>query len=512
MAETIDDELKQQKIKNLSQVLSNIGWYSQKEITNKEIIYFLNSNSKDKQFDNTLSNKLIQYIGIEEDSKITVEEFINIYIQFEDELNQNIIELKKKINDEKNSYNSFQEQCFKYKDEKLNSEGFSENAKLSMEIKDIEIKKKLKNINVIILSLIYNSQKEEFKFDYTTNIIQFEKNIFEFNSTSKRDNFELVLQGIENNDNNENIENTDTIILGKKNFPLEEITSQDEYSVQITIPDLKKKDEIAALVNSKITLHWSDYQFFEEKKKNCENKLLKLKEASSKVNKYLNQIQEIYGTSQNNYNSEKTQATKRHVFPYDSNFNNYETFSGNDLNDFDAKEKEPKDELISKLNNIYGNDKFGVGYEEVRSGYENEVNVNTKNSNRNSYRNLKGVWLIKLLSLLCILFGLFNSLQRADYLSEIIGIICFCYIYYVEKKNLAIKSKRFWHLFLLVFGAMIFDCIFLYFNFNFLGTLPDVGGAYDNVIRRLSYFTTGCTGIIKCCLSILMFAQYKLNY
>jgi len=173
------------------------------------------------------------------------------------------------------------------------------------------------------------------------------------------------------------------IILGKKNFPLEEITSQDEYSVQITIPDLKKKDEIAALVNSKITLHWSDYQFFEEKKKNCENKLLKLKEASSKVNKYLNQIQEIYVTSQNNYNSEKTQATKRHVFPYDSNFNNYETISGNDLNDFDTKEKEPKDELTSKLNNIYGNDKFGVGYEEVRSGYENEVNVNTKNSNRN---------------------------------------------------------------------------------------------------------------------------------
>ena len=39
-------------------------------------------------------------MGIEGDSKITVDDFINSYIQFEEELNKNIIEFKRamKIN------------------------------------------------------------------------------------------------------------------------------------------------------------------------------------------------------------------------------------------------------------------------------------------------------------------------------------------------------------------------------------------------------------------------------
>ena len=515
MAETIDDELKQQKMSILTKLSSSMGWNPQKEVGEKEILYFLNKNSKDGQFDSILTGKLLQYMGIEEDRNITVEDFINSYIQFEEELNQKMTELKKKLNDEKNSYNSYQEGCFKYKDEKLNSEGFSENAKLSMEILDIEIKKKLRNVNEIILCLIYNNQKEEIQFDYSDDIIEFDREIFEFNSTSKKDNFELVLQAIERNGNAEKNENTQIIILGKKDFPLEEIISQDEYSVQITIPELKKKDQIAAIINSKIIFHWSDYQLFDEKKKNSENKQRKLNEASSKVNQYLSKIQSLYGLPPNNYNSEKSQTSKRLGNQYDSYLNNYETLTGvNDMKDFYIKEKEPQDRVDNKLKNIYENNdnKFGVGFEEAVSGYDNEVNVNTKNTSRNSYKNLKGVWLIKLLSLLCILFGLFNSLQRADYSSAIIGIICFGYIFYVDKKNLAIKSKRFWHLFLLVLGAMIFDCIWLYFNFDFLGTLSEGGGAYDNAIRRLSFFTTGCNTIIKCCLSILMFAQYKLNY
>ena len=512
MAETIGGELKQQKTSKLTKVISSIGWNLQKEIGEKEILLFLNKNLKDGQFDNTFTSKLFQFIGIDENKIITVEEFINLYVQFEEQLNQSVIELKKKITDEKNLYNSYQEQCFKYKDEKLNSEGFSEKAKLSMEITDIEIKKKLRNVNEIILSLIYNNQQEELKFDYSNDIIQFDKEIFEFNSTSKKDNFELILQGIENN---ENIENNQIIIIGKKDFPLEEIISQDEYIVQITIPEFKKKDQIAALINSKITLHWSDYQFFDEKKKNSENKLRKLNESTSKLNLYLSKTQSIYDLSPKNNNSENVTALKGLGYPYDSNFNNYETLSGmNEMNDFYPKEKESQEKINKELNNIYGSNNIhlSVGYEEAISGYDNEVNISTKNANRNSYKNLKGIWLIELLSLLCILFGLFNSLQRADYSSAVTGIICFSYIFYVDKKNLAIKSKRFWHLFLLVFGAMIFDCIWLYFNLDFLGPLSEGGGDYDNAIRRLSYFTTGCNSIIKCCLAILMFAQYKLNY
>ena len=57
-------------------------------------------------------------------------------------------------------------------------------------------------------------------------------------------------------------------IIGSKKFPLDQITFQEEYLVQITIPEMEGEEEIAAaIINCKIVLFLSDYEFFEEKKK-----------------------------------------------------------------------------------------------------------------------------------------------------------------------------------------------------------------------------------------------------
>ena len=513
MEESLDIQKQYQKSLILSKACSDLGWDNQKEIGQAEILRFLSKFSKNGEFDNNLSSKLFQYLEIEEDAKITVEEFINLYIQFEEELKKNILEIKKKISDEQNSLISYQEQMYKFKDEKLNSDGFSENAKISMEIIDIEIKQKLENINEIILYLVYNSERKQLRFEYSNDIINFYEQLFEFKSISKRDNFELVLQGIDS-------ENKEIIEIGKKDIPLEEMTSQEEYTVQITIPEIKKPEEIAAIINSKINFHWSDYQFFEEKKKISENKLRKLKEASLKVNQYLAKVNEIYVfSSKNNYNTEQTQVSKAGELPIDSDFQNYDTFSGKNINNsnniLSPKKNIPAD-LSPQNNNIYDNkdikNQFGVGYEEAKSGYDNKININTKNSSRNNYKNLKGVWLIELLSLLCILLSLLNSLQRADYISAIVGIYIFTYILFADRKNFAIKSKSFWYLFLLALAAFFLDCFWLYINVDYLKPLIINAGPYDNDIKRLTFFNTGCNAIIKCCLAILMFAQYRLNY
>lgn len=509
MSETIDSELKNLKFNILSKEFKEFGWNGQKEIGQDEIIYFLNQKSKDGRFDTNLTNKLFEIVGIEDETtKITVEDFINSYIQLEEDLNQNNMEFKKKIIEEQNSFHLFQEQCYKYRNEKLNSEGFSENAKLSMEITDIEIKKNLRNVDTVILCLIYNKQIEEIKFDYSNDVIVFNDIIVEFKSTSKQDHFELVLKGIKNDESKEIFE------ISKKVFPLEEILSQEEYNVQISLPEKGNPDQTAALVNSKILLHWSDYKFYEEKKKNCENKLRKLNETSLKCNKFLMRLKEIYGKDFNDANIIPTQSTKDNHYTFETN---NESFSEKNLSHFYAKEKEQRNTnnnttnyQINSTNIENSENRFGVGYEEAMSGYDNENK--SKNSTRNSYKNLKAVWLIKLLSLLCILFALFNSLQRADFLSAIVGIVCFAYILYVERKNMAIKSKNFWRLFLLVFMAFIFDCMWLYVNNDYLGPMITNRGPYDNAIDRLSFFTTGCSAIIKACLSLLMFSQYKLNY
>ncbi len=71
--------------------------------------------------------------------------------------------------------------------------------------------------------------------------------------------------------------------IGKKRFPLDEITSQEEYTVQITIHKIDDEEQEAAQIYCKIVLFWSDYELFEEKKKKSELKLKKLNEALNKT-------------------------------------------------------------------------------------------------------------------------------------------------------------------------------------------------------------------------------------
>ena len=482
------DSVTLQKGDTLLKQFNEMGWDLENELTKEEILSFLNKNSK-AGFDQNLSSKLFEVLGLEDTKKITVEDFISYYIQFEEDLNQNKVELKKKITSEQKKFNLYQEEAHKYKDEKLNSEGFCENAKLNLEITDIEIKKNLTDVNQVFLSLLYNNQNAEFSFDYSRNIIQFNDKIFEFKSVSKKDNFELILKYTKNN--------SDYVYdLSKKVFPLEEITTQDEYGVQITLLEEKNQDQVVAFINSKITLHWSDYKYYTEKMKNSEIRLRKLNEASSKVNQYISQINELYhlskkfSKSKNNISYENTQAGLGQINQIDSEFSSERL----------PKETQKEDLIIN--NDDINEDEFN-DFNEIKE---------KKSSNRNSYKNLNGVPLLKLLSLLCILFAFFNSLQRPDYFSAIIGIISFGYIYFVENKNFAVKSKNFWYLFLLVFSGFIYDCIWLYINLDLLQTEIDYKGPFHNAIAKISFFTNGLGGINKCCLAIMVFIQYKLNY
>ena len=484
------DSIAQQKGDILLKKFEDMGWDLEHELSQEEILSFLNKNSK-FGFDQNLSTKLFQVLGLEDSKKITVEEFISYYIQFEDDLQQNNIELRNKIINEQNNLILYQEEAHKYKEEKLNKEGFCENAKLNVEITDIEIKKNLTDVNKVYLYLIYNKQKAEFNFDYSREIKQFNDKIFEFKSVSKKDHFELILKYTKNN--------SDYFYdLSKKVFPLEEITTQDEYGVQITLPEERDQDQVVAFINSKISLHWSDYKFYTEKIKNSEIRIRKLNEASSKVNQYISQINELYNLSKSRNNVINTSITQ----------------SGyGQINQMDsAFSAGPKDNN-KKRNNIYNDNNMIITLNN-NENIDNELNIENrhKTENKNSYKNLRAIPLLKLLSLLCVLFAIFNSLQRPDYFSAVIGIVSFGYIFFVENKNLAIKSKNFWYLFLLVLTGFIFDCIWFYTNIDLLETDIDYKGPFNNAISKICFFTNGLAGINKCCLAILVFAEYKWNY
>ena len=280
-------EIKKAKIDSLVAGFFKTGYKSTSNINQSELIQFLNRRSSSGKFDPIISGKLFEVLSLDAMSTITVEEFINGFLQFEEEIQKNAEDFSIKLSKEEEIFSQIENDFKKYK-ESLTADGLCENAKVSGEITEIDIQKKLEGIKEIIIKIIYNEKNEELHFkmgDISSN--ELEHKTFEFKPTSRKDHFEFIMKGI--NDRNQEFD------IGKKIFDLSDINSHEEYLVQIVVPEIDNEEIIAAFIKAKIVVFWSDYKKYEKRKKKAENKLKKLTIAKNKAEEYLKKIREIYG-------------------------------------------------------------------------------------------------------------------------------------------------------------------------------------------------------------------------
>ena len=280
-------EIKKAKIDSLVAGFFKTGYKSTSNINQSELIQFLNRRSSSGKFDPIISGKLFEVLSLDAMSTITVEEFINGFLQFEEEIQKNAEDFSIKLSKEEEIFSQIENDFKKYK-ESLTADGLCENAKVSGEITEIDIQKKLEGIKEIIIKIIYNEKNEELHFkmgDISSN--ELEHKTFEFKPTSRKDHFEFIMKGI--NDRNQEFD------IGKKIFDLSDINSHEEYLVQIVVPEIENEEIIAAFIKAKIVVFWSDYKIYEKQKKKAENKLKKLTIAKNKAEEYLKKIREIYG-------------------------------------------------------------------------------------------------------------------------------------------------------------------------------------------------------------------------
>ena len=280
-------EIKKAKIDSLVAGFFKTGYKSTSNINQSELIQFLNRRSSSGKFDPIISGKLFEVLSLDAMSTITVEEFINGFLQFEEEIQKNAEDFSIKLSKEEEILSQIENNFKKYK-ESLTADGLCENAKVSGEITEIDIQKKLEGIKEIIIKIIYNEKNEELHFkmgDISSN--ELEHKTFEFKPTSRKDHFEFIMKGI--NDRNQEFD------IGKKIFDLSDINSHEEYLVQIVVPEIENEEIIAAFIKAKIVVFWSDYKMYEKQKKKAENKLKKLTIAKNKAEEYLKKIREIYG-------------------------------------------------------------------------------------------------------------------------------------------------------------------------------------------------------------------------
>ena len=346
----------------LAQELSEYGYDKKNRISRSELLLFLDRKSPDGKFDPVLTEKLFQTLNLSNTSTISIEKFINGFSEFEDEIKKSAVTFNTKYSKEKELYDQVVEQLRKYQSEKSKEEDTSENAVLSGEIIDINLKTKIEGIKEIIIKVILGEQEQEI----TQNIngeeeSEKENKFFEFKTSSKQDNLEFILQA--KNDSG------DITNIGSKAYSLEGINTQDEFLVAIGIPEnANAEDEsneveenLAAEIKAKISMLSSNLKYYNFQKRKEENKLRKLTTEVEQAEDYVKKVQDIYGGDSRNSvqtskkerseNEEKSRSTNQKLAEknnQDDNFNNRRIFEFSISKYIVEFNSERYDEIISK--------------------------------------------------------------------------------------------------------------------------------------------------------------------
>ena len=163
---------------------------------------------------------------------------------------------------------------WKFKDEKLNEEGFSEKAKLSGEIIDINLYFNLSGIKEIIIKIIYGGKIQEIIHPINPNQQENDNNnkSFEFKASSAKDNLEFILIS---KDIFGNIKE-----IGSKIYSSEELDFQESILVQLEYPLNGNEENIAAIIKARIGLKKSEIGYYESLKR--KSKIIKRRKITRK--------------------------------------------------------------------------------------------------------------------------------------------------------------------------------------------------------------------------------------
>ena len=383
--------------------LSNYGYTSENLISQSELKLFLALKSPEKIFDLNLSAKLFEFLNLTESSTITISQFISGFIQFDKEIKKVKEEINEEYIKEKEIYDNMLAICEKYKNEKLNEEGFSENAKLNGEIIESNFNIDKEGIQEIIIKIIYGGQEKEIKKDIRQEQKEEEENdkIFEFKASSGEDNLEFIL--LTKNDSNFVTE------IGAKTYSLKGITTQSPFFVQIEIPNENEENNennFAAVIKAKIALKWSDYKYYEEQKNKEEPKMQKIisdlehaEEDIKKLEYIYSEIEEKNGKKEILKKGKKDAIAKRTFELEDAQliveFNNEKIYENDNKELIDdannekeeeeeeekkevKEEKEEKNELEEEKKEVEEKSEINIVNEEEQN-INNNIDYNTNN-------------------------------------------------------------------------------------------------------------------------------------
>ena len=371
-----EEEMPKEEI--LLNELSEYGYTEETLISQSELSLFLDRKSPKNKFDISLLEKLYSILNLTEYDTVTVSQFISGFLKMDEEIRKSRDELNEEYSNKKKNFENILDMCKRYQSEKLNEEGFSENARLSGDIIESTFNVDLDGIEEIILSIIYGDEKQEIKQNVKQKEEEDKENNkhFELKALSGKEHLEFKLM-------TRNYLNY-VAEIGSKTYSLEGIQNQEPFFIKVEIPfddDFAndKEGNLAAIVKAKIALRWSDYEYYEQQQKNEEPKLKKLLSDLEQAEESIKKLDYIFSAEKKNEKNEAENNVRK-----SSEFLNRKILEFPDNNFIVDFNNERIDTVIRKGIKVdFNNEK------EVEVSMENQNEEENKEEEKNEEENKK---------------------------------------------------------------------------------------------------------------------------
>ncbi len=371
-----EEEMPKEEI--LLNELSEYGYTEETLISQSELSLFLDRKSPKNKFDISLLEKLYSILNLTEYDTVTVSQFVSGFLKMDEEIRKSRDELNEEYSNKKKNFENILDMCKRYQSEKLNEEGFSENARLSGDIIESTFNVDLDGIEEIILNIIYGDEKQEIKQNVKQKEEEDKENNkhFELKALSGKEHLEFKLM-------TRNYLNY-VAEIGSKTYSLEGIQNQEPFFIKVEIPfddDFAndKEGNLAAIVKAKIALRWSDYEYYEQQQKNEEPKLKKLLSDLEQAEESIKKLDYIFSAEKKNEKNETENNVRK-----SSEFLNRKILEFPDNNFIVDFNNERIDTVIRKGIKVdFNNEK------EVEVSMENQNEEENKEEEKNEEENKK---------------------------------------------------------------------------------------------------------------------------
>lgn len=498
------DESSKRKIQALVTAFQSSGKELTQTLNKNDIYTFLDSKTKDPNgFNRKLLNKLFEQMEMPPNQVITVQQFIQDYVQYDNNIQLNAASLLNQIQTEKNNYNTIKQRYSNYRATRLNNEGIADNATITVTITDVNLQKQLDDIKLIIINIQYNDTEKNTQFitgEDQSNRKHLQEQ-FVFTPRSKKDKFIYVLKGRNAND--------EEFLIGKKHIDLGTVDKNDKYEIEVEIPEIDDINTIIAYVKTEINFYWNDNASYDEQLLTSEKRVNKLSKGYEQFETYLNQLNEPY--INNEQQQQQFPLIEEQMINKDNT--NYETNAavGNQYQyhyqQGNERYTQPRNESININSDnlmIHNNNNNAATHPFINKAEYIIKNIfRANNFSWNVYN--------KILASLLFICGMLNSFYRPDFpnaLCAMLILICSLFIIRTFKNDNTRIHKLLRNLLYSVLALIIYDLIWLILHGgNCIRGTDYYTGGKENGIARCALAITIINEIIKVCLAFGLWAQ-----